>query len=254
MILYFSGSGNSLNVADRIASVTRQRLVAIDDFTRSAVETIEFGHDEAFGIVCGVHFFGLPAIVADFISEVRFRGIPAYSFSVLTYGTMTGSAGLQLKKLLSIKDIKLDARFSVKMVDTWTPMFNLSDKAKTAETTHKAQRHIERIADMIAMRKTGKFDHASLPSWIGKLYYTTYPSHRRTGKFHVIAERCVSCGLCARNCPVRVIKMSESKRPVWEAQQCTLCLRCLHHCPSAAIQYGSHTLRHGQFVNPYTAK
>jgi len=252
MILYFSGSGNSFNVADKIASATHQRLVAIDDLTRNAVDTIEFSHGEFLGIVCGVHFFGLPAIVADFISGVHFRGIPVYSFSVLTFGTMTGSAGFQLKKLLSIKGIKLNARFSVKMVDTWTPMFNLSDKAKTVEITHKAQQHIERIANMIAMRKTGKFDHAALPSWIGKLYYTTYPSHRRTVKFHVMVERCVSCGLCACNCPVHAIEMSELKHPVWEAQQCTLCLRCLHHCPSAAIQYGSRTLRHGQFVNPYS--
>ena len=55
--------------------------------------------------------------------------------------------------------------------------------------------------------------------------------------------------MCARHCPEHAIVCNEGY-PVWIKEKCTLCLKCLHHCPQFAIQYGKHTLKHGQFVYP----
>jgi NAD-dependent dihydropyrimidine dehydrogenase PreA subunit len=54
-----------------------------------------------------------------------------------------------------------------------------------------------------------------------------------------VDEKCDSCGICMRVCPVDNILMSqsESPTPVWQ-HKCVNCLACYHHCPKEAIQFG----------------
>ena len=72
---------------------------------------------------------------------------------------------------------------------------------------------------------------------------------RKTKNFGVSNE-CISCGKCEKLCPVNVIKLIDNK-PTWVKKKCLVCLRCLHNCPNFAIQYGTNTIKHGQYINPY---
>lgn len=72
---------------------------------------------------------GLPSIVNAFLERL-ILGRPEYLWFAATYGTTTGQAGRFVSEHLCAKGLRLDARFSVRMPDRWTPMFDLSDKAK----------------------------------------------------------------------------------------------------------------------------
>ena len=47
-------------------------------------------------------------------------------------------------------------------------------------------------------------------------------------------EKCVSCGLCAKMCPPKSLKLIHGK-PVFDLKNCIRCYCCQEHCPKSAI-------------------
>ena len=71
----------------------------------------------------------------------------------------------------------------------------------------------------------------------------------KIGQFKVDCDACVSCGQCAKICPVGNIKMVNG-RPAF-GDNCTTCLACVHWCPKHAIQMGSvNKMGTKRYVNP----
>lgn len=247
MIFYFTGCGNSLLVAQRIAAATSERLVELPTEQREW----RVARGEGLGVVCPVYFCGLPVAVREFLQTARFalEG-DNYVFTVCTYGTMSGMAARQARRLLKRGGVKVDAQYSVRMVDVWTPMFDLSDKAHTRAITERSLPRIDEVARQILERQRGNRCSRQLLWPVAKVVYKEYEKARLTSHFRVIPDRCMGCGLCARRCPVGAIALDDQRHPVWTSKRCYMCLRCLHHCPGFAIQYGRHTEGHGQFVNP----
>jgi formate hydrogenlyase subunit 6/NADH:ubiquinone oxidoreductase subunit I len=55
--------------------------------------------------------------------------------------------------------------------------------------------------------------------------------------FHI--ELCISCGLCASDCPAKAIEMVEvdgKKRPLFHLDRCVFCYQCADGCPRNAIR------------------
>lgn len=49
---------------------------------------------------------------------------------------------------------------------------------------------------------------------------------------------CISCGLCARDCPAKAIEMIDvegKKRPLFHLDLCIFCYQCAESCPRNAI-------------------
>ncbi|HSV55623.1 MAG TPA: EFR1 family ferrodoxin [Magnetospirillaceae bacterium] len=53
-------------------------------------------------------------------------------------------------------------------------------------------------------------------------------------RFYIADGTCSGCGLCARACPARAVRMSRG-RPAW-TNACAACNRCINLCPSRSIQ------------------
>lgn len=176
-----------------------------------------------------------------------------YIYCVLTYGTSTGGAAAQIARAMGRHGWRLQGRFRVRMVDVWTPLFDLTDRARCLSRTRRAEAQIDRTARAVSRRApSAGADPTALPRWLAALQYWLYRPMRRTARFHLAPSRCTGCGLCAARCPDRAITMRPAPggEPHWTKPRCQLCLRCLHHCPAFAIQYGGHTAHHGQFVHP----
>lgn len=89
--------------------------------------------DASIGIVSPTYDWGLPSIVKDFLEKADFQ--TEYLYFVATYGTTPGAIGALANR--AIRGRSIDAYFSVRMADTWTPIFDLSTPEKIRKFTKK---------------------------------------------------------------------------------------------------------------------
>jgi Pyruvate/2-oxoacid:ferredoxin oxidoreductase delta subunit len=248
MICYFSATGNCKYAAERIAAALGDRAMSIADAGRD----ISLSEGEIFGIVTPTYFWELPAPTREFLSKAVLPDAGKhYLFLTATYGTTPGCCGEDARLILKKRGYVLNASFSLKMPDSWTPFFNLSDPEKTARQNRKAEIEIAGIISRIQAGEKGNHTNCRIPYVFRFLTNPLLIAASRTKNFYA-EDTCIGCGLCAEKCPVQAIEM-QNGRPVWVKKRCALCLGCLHRCPKFAIQYGNgRTKLHGQYRNPNT--
>lgn len=249
MIFYFSATGNSLHVAQSIAT-EGERLISIAEAMQNKELSYDI-NDDRLGIVSPTYDWTLPNIVREFLEkmELTFPQRP-YLFYVGTYGTTTGAAAAMAADILKRKGLHFDGMFDIKMPDTWTPMFDLSDPERVAKINENAEDEIAELKEQLNRRMTGKHMGLTAPKiagYIGKALYDKVTT--KTTNLSV-TDDCIGCGSCAKKCPVQAIEV-RSKKPVWIRKYCVMCLGCLHRCPKFAIDCGVNTRKHGQYRNPY---
>lgn len=247
MIFYFSATGNSKHVAERLAAGLNTELTDIAEFLNSGKLAYEASGDEVIGIVSPVYFGGIPSIVKAFLGCVSLTG-GKYTFCVSTYGLVSGIASKVILQEWNTHNRRPDAFFSVRMPDTYTVLFNASHEKANRKKNAAAEEEIDTILEKITSGAIGNHMRNRLPGPAGKAFHSLYGVQRRTSAFRVL-DSCVGCGLCAQKCPAKAIEM-KAGRPVWTKKQCIMCLGCLHRCPKFAIQNGPLTRRHGQYTHP----
>lgn len=245
MIVYFSATGNSKYVANYIAERLHDRALSILE----CGDRLLLREKEKFGIVSPTYVLRLPSIMEEFLKKVQIEGTEdTYTFFIATYGTTSGNTGKQAEKLLASKGLFLRAKYSIRMVDNWTPGFDLTVPGRVEHYLAGERPQMDRIVRQIRQGDSGDFMETQKHPCPLTVSHIAYDVTRRTAHFWV-RDSCVGCGLCARQCPVKAIELKDG-RPTWTLNRCVMCLGCLHRCPKFAIQYGKNTLSHGQYLHP----
>jgi len=245
MIIYFSATGNSRYVAEKVAEATGDKAYSIEEISN----TLYVSEKAVLGMVFPTYAWELPINVREFLENIKLEGCrDMYVFFVATYGTTPGATGSDAARILKKKGISVNARFCVRMPDTWTPVFDLSNQNKVVSQNQKAENEITEIIQRIKSREYGNFMKRTVPHFFRYFSDIAYSIMRKTKHFSV-EETCIGCKLCAKQCPAKAIAINAG-RPVWTSDRCIMCLRCLHNCPKFSIQYGRKTKKHGQYVNP----
>lgn len=240
MILYFSGTGNSLHVAEILATLLHEQLFCME---KGLCELPDLADGESLGIVFPVYAWGLPRLVADFLKEVSVG--ERYVWTVMTCGDDMGYADEVLQKVLRHK---VDAAFSVQMPNTYVclPGFDVDSPDLASSKMKQTDDRLPHIADVIRAAESCSDLHRGAAAWLKT--YALRPLFNRflvTDKYFCTGDKCSSCGLCAKQCPVHDIEMKDG-HPVWLHRDCTGCLRCFHHCPQRSIEWGNYTRGKGQ--------
>lgn len=250
MILYFSATGNSKYVAEKIAAELNDTAVSMVECIENNNYDFKVCDGEKIGIVSPTYAWKLPLVVEKFLSrfQVSVQSAP-YIFYIATYGTTPGQTGYYAQKFLEKNKLEMSAAYGVKMPDNWTPTFDLSDPEKVEKINMAAEKYIRRAVKHIKEEKRGNFQFPRTPYFTDKIAAKQYEKMRETRHFYV-EDTCTGCGLCQIKCPAHVIALEYGK-PVWKADQCYMCLGCLHRCPAFSIQYEDRTKNHGQYLNPH---
>jgi ferredoxin len=248
IIYYFTGTGNSLAAARKIAAVLEDCVlvpVAMLKETKDAIVP----DAERVGIICPVYFSGLPLMVNEFTGRLDLSR-SQYTFAVVTYGGSGGPSTLrQLDRILTVRNRGLDAGYMVKMPGNYILMYSAPAGKKREDMLALADMQIMDIAEAISRCEKRKLPSSLLASLVHALAYPWFASHvRENDRKFTVSEACTSCGSCAAICPAENIELVEGI-PVWK-HHCELCCACIHLCPAGAIQAGSGTVTRERYRNP----
>lgn len=254
MIYYFSATGNSKYVAERIGKAVGEDICSIDDIP----EAVELKDDEIFGLVAPTNWLGVSLLAREFIQKVQFKKAQGnYFFYVATFGLLPGASGEDARRLFATRGIALDASYSVHMPENFTPIFSANCKKYISHVLDTCEKKIDYIIGQVNTRTTGNHTCVRLPYFMRSLMSLLLSYEQQTKRFRVDEDKCIGCSLCYNRCPVHAIQMkpgadrSRSMHPVWVKEKCAICLGCLHRCPKNAINYGA-SKGHGQYLNPKT--
>ena len=245
MIFYFSGTGNSKHIADKIANSTGERFVSICECAIEKNETYDVEKDERIGFVFPVYWYSMPTIVEKFINQLNLSGYEKqYAYAVTTYGIAAGNVMDSLTQILKQKQVELSGIFGIKMVDNYVVGYDIVDKNKQRIILSNAELEMDKIMSMIERRANTQYIKKGVIAFVTPVTRYAYRKTDHTKKFFATAQ-CNSCKECERSCPCNSIHMREG-RPVW-AGDCTFCLKCIHNCRQSAIQYGKFTANRSRY-------
>lgn len=253
MIFYFTGTGNSGFLAEKLAESLDDKIVSISKLMKSG-DNLKFTleKDEAVGFVFPIYAWGPPKMVEEFVKKAEFENLNNnYTFAVASCGENVGNTMSFMKKILSSKNMNLSSGFSVVMPNNYIIMGDIDSKEIADNKLKEASTKIERIAEVIKNRENGVFEvtKGPFPSLLTGVIHPFFTKGAADTKKFVVSDDCTGCGMCERVCTCGTIKLVDNK-PVW-GEECNQCLACVHHCKVRAIQYGKNTAKKGRYVNPY---
>lgn len=244
MIFYFTGTGNSLFVAKKLVEDNEQ-FINIADCLNDNTFTFNISEEEKVGFVFPVYFYTVPTIIRDFISKLTLTGDVLYVYGVITCGGGISQAGAVLKKLLSEKNITLNYVTSMLMPDNSMLFYQIPGTDRAGDRLNNADKACKELKLTLEAREINNPGNVTV---ISDLIGLGYKACMNTSKFYA-DDRCISCGLCARDCPEKAIELVSGK-PSWVKDKCTKCSRCINSCPVASIQYGKSTINRNRYKNP----
>ena len=242
MIIYFSGTGNSLTIAKTIAAGLNEPLRSMNE--AKELKTI---NDSIIGFVFPVHNYDIPPMLKAVIEKLVFPSV-TYAFGIITHGGDKGNTLFSLKRLMKEKGSDLHYQNDVLMPVNSRIMYDmLTDKIE--ERIRASKPKCEAIVKDVRARKHNaqKIRKKPLIAVMHHLAETSLVKKRMTPK--VDPDLCINCGICQRVCPVNNISILDGKAFIGD--RCEQCTTCMHWCPQVAIHYGNRRVRQEQqYHNP----
>ncbi|MBQ7210209.1 MAG: EFR1 family ferrodoxin [Paludibacteraceae bacterium] len=255
MVLYFSGTGNCLAIARRLAEHCGEQVMSLYD-----AATTDLTQEKLIGLVYPTYYFNPPKPVLKLVEQLRISP-SAYVFIVIPCGAQTGNAIWAVERILRRKGIKVAYCHKVRVPDCSAIGFGRNPNEQKWKFEKFAQR-VEQIEYDIAMRRhIHHFGAWGVAGWLCALPFVerkTLPLLQPA----VNPEKCIGCGTCVSVCPQANIKLvAACHEPVSSNGQtahvaligndCAQCLSCVHFCPHQAVQIASNTtLKAFQYHHP----
>ena len=235
MILYFSGTGNSKYVAQRMAEALNQSLLSMNDRIRSH-DTSPVETDERLVIVTPTYAWRIPRVVSEWLGKTELTGAERIWF-VMDCGSEIGNAAKYNRQLAAQKHLHYMGTAQVVMPENYIAMFHAPQKEQAKSIVEQAEPVLQKV---LAQLRAGQ----EFPPPRETLYdrLMSGPVNPVFYRFFVKADAfratdaCIGCGKCVELCPLNNIRL-ENGKPVW-GKNCTHCMACICYCPKEAIEYG----------------
>lgn len=251
MIFYFTGTGNSKFIADKLGACLGEKTIDIGKALKNSEFIYDCSEEDNIGFVFPTYGWSIPTTVSEFVTNMELDNIPesAYVFAVNNCGSSSGRALYDLNKLLADKNITLDYCRSIVFPDNYIPMFNVPEDEEVKKILRSANIKLANVINNIMRNKKSLDIKKGIMLLSYKIINTLFVKFMNgTSKF-TVSDKCVGCGLCSEICNSQAIEIQDGK-PVWIKKNCVHCLACISRCPVEAIEYGSKTKDKVRYINP----
>jgi ferredoxin/flavodoxin len=244
-IYYFSGTGNSLAVARDLAEKINGKLISVISVISEEIIKTDA---EAVGIVFPVYGSKPPKLIEKFVKKIENIG-SKYIFAVCTYGMTASKSMTRLEKTIKSSGGILSGGFAVRMPYNGIIGVSIINYQKYQIMNLNWNNKLDKILEYITRKENGKIEKSNLLKYlifsgilikmmplVMKLIKKLIRNGSKSFTF-ISNEKCKSCGICKKVCPVNNIEMTDNK-PHW-LNNCTSCFACINWCPNEAIEFGS---------------
>lgn len=248
LIYYFSGTGNSKNVANWLSEIAKESQISVSTINITQIDRRNIPEPEnnvLLIFISPIHGFNYPPIMLNFIWH-----FPRGKNKIILMNTragmllhkwvtpgLTGIAFYFSSLLLLNKGYRIKGMFPVDLPSNWISLHpGLNDK--TITFIHRKMK--AKINNFACRIFSGKSDFRSckeiiqdvLVSPISVLYY--FIGRFFLAKTFYASLSCDKCNSCKNNCPVKAI-IEIDNRPFW-TYRCESCMKCMSNCPKKAIE------------------
>ncbi|MCQ2513167.1 MAG: EFR1 family ferrodoxin [Lachnospiraceae bacterium] len=235
MIIYFSGTGNSKYIADRLDDILDEDFIHLNYRIKNSIKhRVE---DDQYVFVVPTYAWRIPKLVTKWIQETELTE-NAKAWFVMNCGDGIGNADHYNQKLCRQKGLQYMGTAKIRMPENYIAMFNAPNPEQAQRIIDAANPIIDEAGRMILegepfpAPEKKLFSDWFLSAIINPFFYRFCVK----AKDFRVGEACNGCGLCVRLCPLNNIHIQEGK-PEWE-KDCTHCMACICHCPEETIEYG----------------
>ena len=149
MVLFFTGTGNSRYIAERIAEALGDELLSMNDRIKAG-EPSPVASDERLVIVTPTYAWRIPRIVRDWLAKTSFPNAKQAWF-VMTCGSEIGNAAGYNQALCREKQLTYMGTAQIVMPENYIAMFNAPQAEEARQIVAKAEPDIDRVISAIAL-------------------------------------------------------------------------------------------------------
>lgn len=230
-ILYFSGTGNTKALAERLGEKMGIPRASIEE-DRSWEEYLSKA--DSLVLMYPIHYSVPPMIFREFLRDHRDLFHNKKVVSIACQMCYSGDGGRVVEDFLPGDCEVVDTRH-VNMPNNIPniPFVPIASVRGNRRKTARALRKMDRIAGDLQAGRFKRRHISRFSRFLGegqrKGGVAKEPEKKKSVK---VSEACISCGLCVRSCPTKNFVLREKAVPLGN---CSLCLRCENRCPVNAI-------------------
>ena len=232
-LYYFSGTGNTILVVEKLIEVFLKNNIKVNAFKIENSKPGEVDTGKTIGLAFPVSMQSTLPFIWDFIKKLPDTTSSTEIFMVDTLHAFSGAIVGPLKRVLIKKGYNPVGAKEIIMPNNFKNKIN---PEKDKETIEKGLKNAEEYA-LSLINKNAEWENIPI---LPLIFYFLVSRRflwnfvkKYGSKFRIDYSSCTRCGICSEICPVNNIKMPDFPE---HKNKCQLCMKCVMFCPTEAIK------------------